>query len=465
MVSNIDETKPNTGLDQPVQVIRDNFAITKVEIEDLQATKVARNGDNMLGVLQLQQVATVDLPSPAANVSGILYNVDTSAFSFSNGLVWVDVGTGGDLLSSNNLSDVADSQISIDNLTPTNTVTVDILRLTDHGGNAQMWTIEEDSASPTNAITFDYAGVERIRIAPSGFVTSIGGGLFGGNVEVDQLTLTDHGSNAQAWTIEEDSDSATQNITWDYAGTERFRFSPTGVIKTADAPNSESTGLGITIQAGASNTSGSPPGIASVLGGASTNNGDGGDVIIQGGDSTNAGIAGTVFITPGDGDVGEGGTNGVVIIGLPPEDLTWPETDGSPGDVMTTDGSGILSFTAPSAPSSAFRIDVTAGPTPTPISPGDDIVILGSGSPTQVVTLPPAVAVPPGKSFTLTKGLGTTDAIIIPFGVDVIDPFGSGIEASLLAAFPVLGPSPGGFKSVTLASDGISSWFVVSTGY
>ena len=272
MVSNIDESQPNTGIDQPVQVIRDNFAITKIEIEDLQAVKIDRNGDNMLGVLQLQQVATVDLPSPAANISGILYNVDTSSFSFSNGLVWIDVGTGGDLLSTDNLSDVADTQISIDNLTVANTVTVDVLRLVDHSGNTQMWTIEEDSTSPTNAMTFDYAGIERIRI------TTAGGATLNDNVIVDKITLADHGSNSQEWSIEEDSSSATQNITWDYAGIERFRFSPTGVIKTADAPNESTDGLGITIQAGAGDDA-ALPGVASLLVGAGKI-GDGGNAVV-----------------------------------------------------------------------------------------------------------------------------------------------------------------------------------------
>ena len=91
MVSNIDENKPVTGIDQPAKVIRDNFAITKVEIEDLQAIKLDRNGDNMLGVLKLVQISTVNLPSPAANISGILFNADTSSLSFSNGLSWIDV--------------------------------------------------------------------------------------------------------------------------------------------------------------------------------------------------------------------------------------------------------------------------------------------------------------------------------------------------------------------------------------
>jgi len=69
-------------------------------------------------------------------------------------------------------------------------VEVDKLTLIDHGGNSQMWTIEEDSASPaTNAITFDYAGVERVRIAPTGLITSIGGAVFGDVVRLPTFTV------------------------------------------------------------------------------------------------------------------------------------------------------------------------------------------------------------------------------------------------------------------------------------
>ena len=76
--------------------------------------------------------------------------------------------------------------------------------------------------------------------------------------------------------------------------------------------------------------------------------------------------------------------------------------------------------------------------------------------------LPPAGIVSPGKCFTLTKGLGTPTATIIPSGGDVIDPFGVGPETTLLSAIPGFA---GGFKSVTLTSDGIGAWFVTSTGY
>ncbi len=88
-------------------------------------------------------------------------------------------GGGGDLLAANNLSDVANSQTSIDNLTDGAgiTTTVDILRFRDHGSNAQMWTVEEDSVTSTNSLIFDYAGSERLRIVPSGDIADSSGNV------------------------------------------------------------------------------------------------------------------------------------------------------------------------------------------------------------------------------------------------------------------------------------------------
>ena len=89
------------------------------------------------------------------------------------------VGGAGDLLAVNNLSDVNSTQSSIDNLANTNTVTVNVLQFTDHGANAQVWRIEEDSASATQALTFDYNSIERLRITPTGDL------IFGGSITAE----------------------------------------------------------------------------------------------------------------------------------------------------------------------------------------------------------------------------------------------------------------------------------------
>jgi len=58
---------------------------------------------------------------------------------------------------------------------------------------------------------------------------------FAGNVEVDQLTLTDHGANGQMWTIEEDSSGSNTNaITFDYNSVERLRITTDGKVDGRD---------------------------------------------------------------------------------------------------------------------------------------------------------------------------------------------------------------------------------------
>ncbi len=93
MASSIDETKPATGIDQPVKVIRDNFAAAKVEIETLQSEKLDRNGDIMLGVLQFAPITLASLPDPTTNTGGMFFVTDASPAStyFSDGATWISV--------------------------------------------------------------------------------------------------------------------------------------------------------------------------------------------------------------------------------------------------------------------------------------------------------------------------------------------------------------------------------------
>ena len=437
MVSNIDPSKPETGIDQPVQVIRENFSRAKLEIEDLQSAKVTRTGDSMLGVLKLLQSTAATLPSPAQNTSGIVYITDTSSLAFSNGLNWISVVANGDMLSTNNLSDVVDTQISIDNLTLGNTVSVDVLQFEDHGANMQMWTLEEDSASPTNALTFDYAATEALRITPTGDAT------FVGVVTMDGIIFADHGSNSQVWNIEEDSSSPTNTLTMDYNSRERFRFSSTGVIKTGDAINESTAGLGIILQAGGGDGPSALPGNAELLGGAGSSS-DGGDVTVQAGDGETSGDGGSVFVSPGPG--AGAGADGTVVIGLSPNALTWPDLDGNPDDVLSTDGSGTLLFKDPSI--EAFRKDPSD---PSIILTADSIVVLTQGTTSQIASLPAASAVPIGKVITLKNGPSSTASIIIPAGVDTIDSTSGPNTTLLLLAFDF----------TRLASDGVSDWSAV----
>ncbi len=67
----------------------------------------------------------------------------------------------------------------------------------------------------------------------------------------------------------------------------------------------------------------------------------GGQLTVKGGDGDGGGDGGDLILNPGA--AGESGADGSVIIGLDP--LTWPVTDGTVGQSLTTDGAGNLSFT------------------------------------------------------------------------------------------------------------------------
>lgn len=98
MVSNIDETKPVTGIDQPAKVIRDNFTIAKIEITELQSKKLDRDGTNeMTGLLKLASFITSELPPALNNEGSIVFVTDTAPKSvpaYSDGLNWISLVNG-----------------------------------------------------------------------------------------------------------------------------------------------------------------------------------------------------------------------------------------------------------------------------------------------------------------------------------------------------------------------------------
>lgn len=89
MASNIDPTAPQTGIDQPVSVIRNNFARAKIEIEALQSTKLNKSSDAMTGVLTLANVSIAALPTASLTRGGILYDTDRKTLVYSDGTNWV----------------------------------------------------------------------------------------------------------------------------------------------------------------------------------------------------------------------------------------------------------------------------------------------------------------------------------------------------------------------------------------
>lgn len=90
MVSNIDATKPASGVDQPVSVVRNNFAFAKIEIEALQSGKV----DLVDGVAQLPTLANSSFPAAASHAGCIAYSSTNNDVLFSNGTNWISLTTG-----------------------------------------------------------------------------------------------------------------------------------------------------------------------------------------------------------------------------------------------------------------------------------------------------------------------------------------------------------------------------------
>lgn len=92
MASSIIETDPQTGVDQPVSVIRNNFIRAKIEIEELQTGKFDKSGGIISGVVQLGTFIIVDLPNPALTLGGVVFVLDAGPNPipvYSNGINWV----------------------------------------------------------------------------------------------------------------------------------------------------------------------------------------------------------------------------------------------------------------------------------------------------------------------------------------------------------------------------------------
>jgi len=92
MASSIIETDPQTGVDQPVAVIRNNFIRAKIEIEELQTSKLDKSGGLLSGVIQLATFLIADLPSAATSLAGVVIVLDvgpTPIPVYSNGINWI----------------------------------------------------------------------------------------------------------------------------------------------------------------------------------------------------------------------------------------------------------------------------------------------------------------------------------------------------------------------------------------
>lgn len=96
MVSNIDATKPVTGVDQPVKNIRNNFAAAKVEIEEVQEASGLNIGTGIItgGFLNVPQIANVSLLPIATTSEGFMvYMQDIKRMAYSDGTNWLRIDT------------------------------------------------------------------------------------------------------------------------------------------------------------------------------------------------------------------------------------------------------------------------------------------------------------------------------------------------------------------------------------
>ena len=92
MASSIIETDPQTGVDQPVSVIRNNFVRAKIEIEELQNGKFDKFGGILTGIIQLPTFIIADLPDPVITLAGVVMVLDAGPSPipvYSNGINWV----------------------------------------------------------------------------------------------------------------------------------------------------------------------------------------------------------------------------------------------------------------------------------------------------------------------------------------------------------------------------------------
>lgn len=105
-------------------------------------------------------------------------NVFINTDNTDGAALWINLTAGGgggsgDLVSTNNLSDVTNTQTSLDNLVTNNRLNdVAVLEFADTGANGNQWTMEETG---TNTITLSYAGTPHMTLENgTGNVTFVG---------------------------------------------------------------------------------------------------------------------------------------------------------------------------------------------------------------------------------------------------------------------------------------------------
>ncbi len=323
MVSNIDETRPISGIDQPVQVVRDNFAIAKIEIGELQARKFNIDGTSVLtGPLGLATFTLAGLPPAVDHEGSLVYvsdNVPPSPF-FSDGITWSVIGAGG----GGGLFNV------VEDLTPQLGGALDALA-------NKIVNLGSPTAS-ADAATKNYVDTTTATSAQGALADSALQNIveditpqLGGQLDVDGKGLGD-GTNLLLDFVEDAS-----------------------AVNHIEIEN-EATGSGPIIRAAGTDTNVDlllePKGIGEVRVGIDTANAvitsadapvssgnSGRSLTIGSGSGDGAGDGGNILITPGTAP--EAGNDGSLILA----GLIWPNIDGTSGQALTSDGAGNLSFT------------------------------------------------------------------------------------------------------------------------
>lgn len=94
MASNIDPTKPQTGIDQPVKVIRDNFAAAKAEIEDLQTKAPFKSSVSGIPVFPEFTTSEILAVAPGTVKGGMCFSTNANTLVWSNGVNWYRLDNG-----------------------------------------------------------------------------------------------------------------------------------------------------------------------------------------------------------------------------------------------------------------------------------------------------------------------------------------------------------------------------------
>jgi hypothetical protein len=129
-----------------------------------------------------------------------------------------------------------------------------------------------------------------------------------------------------------------------------------------------------------------------------------------------------------------------------------PTADGSNGQVLTTDGSGNVTFATPSAPTSNAAFTVVTGNTTITTGSEPEQVVLENSNSALAHTLPSAADAGEGYSLTVKNGGTAGTSSLTRAGSDVIY-VNTGSSPNFITVAPL--------NWVRLMSNGVDTWYVI----